>query len=107
MAEAVLEPLALPSVKVVEVWPLAEVVELAAPSVPPPSVTLQSMVRPETGFRLASFAMTVRGRLNCVATPLVCVLPDTTARVVGAPAEIVKALVVTELTPSVPLAVKV
>ena len=71
---------ATPALFVVTVLPLAD------DTAPPPAMTANTMLTPDTGFPLASFTITEGAVGNAVATGPVCASPAFFARLAAAPA---------------------
>jgi hypothetical protein len=82
-AVTVLVPSVAPGVKVTEASPWASVVVLASERVPPPEVTLQSTVAPETGSASASVTRTTNGTPSSSRVLPLWPSPETTATAVG------------------------
>lgn len=86
VAVTVFVPTVVPKVKVQRTCPLASEVVVHALTAPPPAVTAQVTVFPETTFKFTSF--TTATKLPGKGEPAVplCVLPDTTVILVAVPA---------------------
>ncbi len=82
-AAAVLVPVVDPRVSVLKARPALSVVAVVGVTLPPPAVTVNVILTPETGFPPASVALTTNGLASLCPTVPVCPFPLTETRVVA------------------------
>jgi len=91
LAVTVFDPAAAPSLSEVDAVPCAPVAADAGVTVPPPAVTANATVTPETGFMFASITVTTNGLVNVAPTDPLWLLPDVMTICVAAPTAVLSA----------------